>query len=103
MCWKCWGLQYGQCVKCARQVAETPAVAALRRSMAKVKRPIGRPPVLRGCRKCGEVLAAREKRGHKCGPVKGVCSRCRTAFAEHENPGLCDPCYMAWMHEDHAA
>lgn len=99
LCWKCHGMQYGQCTRCARQVNAVSEMAKLSRSMARRAKPIGRPPIMKDCPKCGLALSASDRRTHRCGQVMGICARCRLAYSEHENPKLCDGCYGVWILE----
>jgi len=34
-----------------------------------VKKPVGRPPIIRPCPKCGAKLTSREMLAHKCDPL----------------------------------
>jgi hypothetical protein len=64
LCWKCWENGFGQCIKCARTLAETPAVAARRLQAYRKVRAGGRPRKLRRCAVCAKFMGVRELRAH---------------------------------------
>lgn len=63
MCWKCWEMGYGQCVKCARTIAAVPEVA--KRSLEAPERKRGRKAKVRRCAVCRHPFSAREMRIHQ--------------------------------------
>ena len=62
MCWKCYELQHGQCVRCARTISLAPKVAKMPMH-AKHAKP-GRPERVRSCSVCRTRFSAREMRIH---------------------------------------